>query len=251
MIFYGRRASNIGEFDVHDTECQYCGSKDTQQISVFGKYLQVYFIPIIPFGKEAVAECTHCKRTISEKEFPQDLKMSYRLNKDKVKRPIWHYTGLAAIVMLFVVMNIMDAVKEVDPREALLNADRDKMTVDPVLAEDTLSYYLKMYCNDIVEEAIKPEDFKFYTTRRGDDILVLAQMQKLKDVKKEGRTQVLDMIDEMLDADIVRPVRNKYIGVIGATSFMLIRTPTAFENGTFKSPDALFEFYGPKPPKQE
>ena len=69
MIIFGTKASNIGSFDVPKSKCEYCELESTQRISVFGKYAHIFWIPIFPTSKKAIAECTHCKRTIEQKDF--------------------------------------------------------------------------------------------------------------------------------------------------------------------------------------
>ena len=120
MIFIGSRASTIGSFDISNSDCQHCDVGDTQKVSVFGKYLHIFWIPIFPIGKKAVAECTHCKRTIDQKEFSPDLKKQYIENKGKVKRPFWHWIGLGLLGLFVALIASVIITAEVDPEQNFL-----------------------------------------------------------------------------------------------------------------------------------
>lgn len=106
MIIFGSRATNIGSFKVNSSSCSYCKNTGTQQITQFGKYFHVFWIPVFPIGKKTFSECTHCKHTIRKKEFSSELTNSFLQGKDSVKRPIWHWSGLILFVtaILLIVM---------------------------------------------------------------------------------------------------------------------------------------------------
>ena len=100
MIIFGLRATNIGTFEIKETSCDYCNINDSQQISVFGKYFHIFWIPIFPIGKKTYSECTHCKKTIRKKEFSPEINKLYAANKNKAKRPFWHWSGLILIGLI-------------------------------------------------------------------------------------------------------------------------------------------------------
>lgn len=105
MIIFGTRASNIGSIEVPSSSCDYCKQEGKQQVSVFGRYFHVFWIPVFPFGKSVFSECTHCKKTIRKKEFSPQLKTLYLQKSDETKRPIWHWAGsliFVALVFFFV-----------------------------------------------------------------------------------------------------------------------------------------------------
>ena len=247
MIFFGARASNIGNFDISNSDCSYCEEGDTQRISVFGKYAHVFWIPIFPIGKKAVAECTHCKRTIEQKEFSPELNKLYKENKIKAKRPFWHWLGLGIFGLLVALITIIGITAEVDPRSELLNADEALMVSNPTMESDSISYKIKQIFDNFATEEIDPDEFKYLTKIIDNKALVLVQIPKLRKVEKEGREQAMEMVRMITDNQQVLKEKELYIGIKGVISMLLIKTPTYEKNSKLALSSKLYEFYGPKP----
>lgn len=247
MIFYGTKASKIGEFEAGNSKCLHCEKTGTQRIAVFGKYFYVYWIPFFPTGKEAVAECVHCKRTLRQNELPNELRDVY--HSSQIKRPFWHWTGLGIIGVLFALMSIINPTKEVDPRSELLKADLERTSVNPTMESDSISFKLKAFFNDNAIEEIKPSEFEFLTKVKDNKVLILAKLPDLKKVRKEGRDDVVEMIQLIADTQESISDMDKYIGVHGTYNMMMVKTPVDYQNGNVVSDEALLEFYGPQKPK--
>lgn len=94
MIIFGVRSSHLGSFQVNGSTCSYCENSGTQNISQFGSYFHIFWIPVFPLTKSTFGECMHCKRTIRRKEFSSDLHNAYNNGKSAIKRPLWHWSGL-------------------------------------------------------------------------------------------------------------------------------------------------------------
>jgi hypothetical protein len=251
MIFFGSRASNIGNYVVPNTTCNYCELGDTQRVSVFGRYVHVFWIPIFPIGKKAVAECTHCKKTIGQKEFSPDLSKRYHDNRSRAKTPIWHWLGLGVVGVLIALIAIVGITAEVDPRNDLLSADEKLMVSNPTMESDSMSYKIKRIFDNFATEEIDPNKFKYLTKTSGDNALVLVQIPKLRKVEKEGRAQALEMIEMVTNNQPAFEGKNVYIGVKGLVSMILIRTPTYEKNSRMALSSELLDFYGPEPKKKE
>ena len=247
MIFFGARASNIGNFDIPNSKCSYCEEGNTQRVSVFGKYAHIFWIPVFPIGKKAVAECTHCKRTIDQNEFSPELKNLYKENKNKSKRPIWHWLGLGLFGMLVALGTIIGITAEEDPRRHLLNADEALMVSNPTMESDSISYKIKQVFDNFATEEIDPAKFKYLTKIVNDKALVLVQIPKLRKVEKEGRSQAMEMVEMITDNQKALEDKDLYIGIKGLISMMLIKTPTYEKNSKLALTNELYEFYGPKP----
>ncbi len=246
MIIFGSRATNIGNFDVRNSKCEYCQNDSTQRISVFGKYVHIFWIPIFPIGKKAVAECTHCKRTIEQKEFSSKLSQLYQENKSKAKRPFWHWLGLIIVACLLALIILIGITPEEDPRQKLLDNDLKSMTSSPTMETDSISYKIKQLFDEIVTEDINPENFEYFTKIQGDKALILIKMPKLKKVEKSGRSEALEMIEMVTNNQEDLKGKEKYIGVQGAISMMLIKTPTYEKNSKLALTSELYRFYGDK-----
>ncbi len=72
-MVYGTRAKQLGSFQVKDIPCPYCEQTENQNVSIFGRYAHVMWIPLFPIGKTPIAECTHCKRTYESGEFSEKM----------------------------------------------------------------------------------------------------------------------------------------------------------------------------------
>lgn len=247
MIIFGGRASNIGNFDIPNSKCSYCEEGNTQRISVFGKYAHIFWIPIFPIGKKAVAECTHCKRTIEQKEFSPELKSLYKENKKKAKRPFWHWFGVGSFGLFVSLLLIIGVTAEEDPRSNLLDAALASMVSNPTMESDSISYKIKQVFDNFTSEEIEPSEFKYFTKVEDDKALVLVQIPKLRKVEKEGRAQAMEMIEMITDNQQILEGKDLYIGVKGVISMMLIKTPTYEKNSKLALTSELYEFYGPNP----
>jgi hypothetical protein len=246
MIIFGSKATNIGNFDVPNSKCEYCQNDSTQRISVFGKYAHIFWIPIFPLGKKAVAECTHCKRTIEQKEFSSKLNELYQQNQSKAKRPFWHWLGLLLVGGLLALITIIGVTAEKDPRSELLENDLKAMSTSPSMETDSISFKIKQLFDKVVTEDINPSDFEYVTKIQGNKALILVKMPKLKKVEKSGRSEALEMIELITNNQKDLENKEKYIGVKGAISMMLIKTPTYEKNSKLALTSELYEFYGKK-----
>ncbi|MEZ4911193.1 MAG: hypothetical protein R2774_10070 [Saprospiraceae bacterium] len=246
MIIFGSKATNIGNFDVANSKCEYCQNDSTQRISVFGKYAHIFWIPIFPIGKKAVAECTHCKRTIDQKDFSIKLSQLYQENKSKAKRPFWHWLGLGIVGSLFALITIIGITAEEDPRSKMLNSDLSMMSSSPTMESDSISFKIKQLFDQVVTEEINPSNFEYLTKIQGNKALILVKMPKLKKVEKSGRSEALEMIEMITNNQQDLEDKEKYIGVQGAISMMLIKTPKYEKNSKLALTSELYEFYGTK-----
>lgn len=99
MIIYGMRSSHLESFDASIT-CVSCGQRDKTVVSVFGRYVHIFWIPLFPIGKTAVTYCEHCQASFENKDFSPHLKADIKTMKSGTKAPVWHYSGLGLLTML-------------------------------------------------------------------------------------------------------------------------------------------------------
>lgn len=100
MVFFGSRASTIKSGRISNVTCPSCNTQTHMSYSVFGKYAHVYWIPLFPIGKKVIVECNHCKKTDNIKDFTEQIKSKYDLEKSGNSYPIWYFSGLALIAGL-------------------------------------------------------------------------------------------------------------------------------------------------------
>lgn len=79
-----------------DAPCPKCHSAGTMRMVVYQKYATLFFIPYMPNGKEAAANCQYCDAVYDKKVFTDELKQRYK--KIKKMPSWWMYSGLAFIL---------------------------------------------------------------------------------------------------------------------------------------------------------
>jgi hypothetical protein len=106
MIIFGSKATPIATETIKG-KCAHCGTQDSVQMTVFQKYADLFWIPFFPIGKTAVTQCSHCKQVLEKKQFNIDLINSYERIKANSKTPVWTFSGLGLLVVLFFVGGIV------------------------------------------------------------------------------------------------------------------------------------------------
>lgn len=241
------KARKIGNFEVSDCPCEHCDEISNQEISVFGRYLHFFWIPIFPLGRKVVSECTYCKKTIPKGEFSPALQQSYQKNKSKAKRPLRHWFGLGLIGVLIVAIIIIDANVEEDPRSVLLDDDMNLMTENPTMESDSISYKIKQAFDELTTEEMDPSEFEYFTKVQNNKVLILVRVPELRHVEKEARNEALTIIRRVAAEQKDLKGKERYIGVQGFATIMLIQTPTYTANSKLALTYELYDFYGPKP----
>jgi len=74
---FGLTEKEAGTHRAEGVECGYCRQIGTQTVTVYERYIHFFFIPLIPLGKKAIAECSHCRRLLREDEFDEGLRRFY------------------------------------------------------------------------------------------------------------------------------------------------------------------------------
>lgn len=245
------RASKIGRFDVSNTVCQQCGKQEIQDVTVFGRYLHVFWIPVFPLGRKVVSECCGCYTTIKKREFTPQLKRGLEQHKSEARRPIWHWSGSIILGLLIALIAFIGGNAVSDPRSDLLQADLNAMVSNPTLEFDSVSYAIKEILDFSVVDELQPQRFKYFTKVDSNKALILVKIPKLRKVRKEDRLEIIEMIELAIESTPDLDDKEIYMGVEGRISIMLVKTPTALKNGRFITESPLYEFYGPKTKEKE
>ena len=247
-MIYGTRATTLGNFQVEDVPCPYCEHTEPQRFSIFGRYAHLMWIPLFPFSKVAVAECTRCKRTYEKSEFPRKLAGASENLKAKTSHPRWTWAGLMIIGGWFLLSSVFAAFRTVDPREALLKQDIDVMTTTPPERFDSTSYQIDQLMTMLAVDELSPERFSYITHIEGSKALILVDIPELDLVEDDARPEVLEVVEAV--AGNVSSLQGKqlYLGVLGGGRMMLTKTPDGkLVNRSRASHDPLYDFYGPAP----
>ncbi len=108
MVFYGTKSTFLKAEKVMGEKCPNCKSAGSVNISVFGKYAHIYWIPTFPWKKMVQVSCEHCQRHFSEKELPTNLQTIADEIKGEAKAPVWHFSGLVLLgALVFFMWNHM------------------------------------------------------------------------------------------------------------------------------------------------
>lgn len=99
MIFFGSRGKTVSGQIVEGIDCPSCESK---QFVTFGviKYFHLYWIPTFPTSKTVGIECTHCRRTLIDKDLPAELSEEIKATVFKKKNVLPLFSGLIIIACL-------------------------------------------------------------------------------------------------------------------------------------------------------
>lgn len=103
LFFYGVRSTHLktSPLENNQIQCQHCHNS-SMQMSIFGRYAHLFWIPLFSIGKTGVSQCSHCKQTLRKREFSSQLKSEYQKIKATAKIPFWYFSGLILIGLLFI-----------------------------------------------------------------------------------------------------------------------------------------------------
>ncbi|TGE23960.1 hypothetical protein E5K00_01725 [Hymenobacter aquaticus] len=103
MIIYGTNGSHVRTVGaVPELACPACATPNVVQLSVFSRYVHVYWVPLLPYAKPAVAQCGHCGGAWEAKELPVEageVRQALRSLKTQTRAPWWQWSGLAALLV--------------------------------------------------------------------------------------------------------------------------------------------------------
>lgn len=113
MIIFGTRTRNLKASNITSYDCKNCNSKNSVQFHFSARYFHVFWIPVLPFSKVAISQCSHCKQAFYKEEMSQAMKQDYLVASKQVKSPITHYSGLLIIglAMIFIIGSIVFSEK--------------------------------------------------------------------------------------------------------------------------------------------
>ncbi|MBG8553675.1 hypothetical protein [Hymenobacter guriensis] len=103
MIIYGTNSSPVRTQLQPGLACPACANAEKMQLSVFSRYAHIYWVPLVPFAKPAVAQCLHCKGTWALGELPAeatDLRQALQALKKQTLAPWWQWSGLLVLLLL-------------------------------------------------------------------------------------------------------------------------------------------------------
>jgi len=118
MIIFGTRNKAISQ-ETFQGKCMHCGQVATVQFVVVQRYAHVFWIPFFPIGKKGVSICSHCKQTLTVKEFNDEYREFYNQVKQNRRPPFYMYSGLILLGLLITAAVIAGKKDEARLRERI------------------------------------------------------------------------------------------------------------------------------------
>ncbi|MCT4591477.1 MAG: zinc ribbon domain-containing protein [Carboxylicivirga sp.] len=200
MIIYGWRASHIKSEANNRIICPSCGETGTIVNSVFGRYVHIFWIPVIPIGKTGGAQCTHCQKTFSKKEMNDDMKRAYKTMKGDTRIPFWHFSGIFVIGLIIGLVSFSNNAE----------AKAEKEYIEAPLAGDVYEYengpsrYSTIKVLEVSEDSIYFLQNNYdFTSKSGIEEIDVDSCYA-DDIYMMSRSELLDLYTEGTIFDINR-----------------------------------------------
>ncbi|TRX54279.1 zinc-ribbon domain-containing protein [Fulvivirga sp. M361] len=98
MIIYGWNNKTIKQAPLENMACDNCQEQNLF-LTIYSKYVHIFWIPLFPFKKSALMHCGHCQKATEEKQMTPDFKEKIKQLKNSVSTPKYLYSGLIIIVL--------------------------------------------------------------------------------------------------------------------------------------------------------
>lgn len=99
MIIYGTNGAHLHTAPLPGLACPSCATPEALQLSVFSRYVHIYYVPVLPYSRPAVTQCLHCQQAWDEKALPAAIRPEVQAFKKQFRAPIWHWTGVFLLVV--------------------------------------------------------------------------------------------------------------------------------------------------------
>jgi hypothetical protein len=131
-----------------------------------------------------------------------------------------------------------------DMRKVYLQEDQNKVTENPELKSDSISYLVKGCVNKSLS-GIKTDKLKYYSKEKNDTILIIVKVGDMRKIEKSSRKQLLFAVEDCLKYSNYFNRKKIYIDVEGNFNTLLIKTPVQSDlDGKYADEKLLLPFYG-------
>lgn len=152
VFYYGTKATNLRNGQIINVDCPNCNTNVSMIYSVFGKYGHLYLIPFFPIKKLTFAECNSCKKTFEQKELPAPIqqKLEREKEKNKVKTPIWMFSGLFLIAAIIGLVSYSSHQTDLDTASFI----KDPKAGDIYYLDSVEGYYTTLKINQVSKDSL-------------------------------------------------------------------------------------------------
>lgn len=122
MIIYGFRTQDHGSYEIQPGAVPESSDGEKLSVSIFQKLITIFFIPILPLGKEAIVNKLAKTESgdekwvkIKKKSQSSELKEKIKLLKKTKKTPVWAWAGsalLAVVAVIFIAITAFGPTAE-------------------------------------------------------------------------------------------------------------------------------------------
>ncbi|TVT41560.1 zinc-ribbon domain-containing protein [Hymenobacter setariae] len=110
IFFFGTGTSIISNFELVGVSCVNCGTRNSVFVTVYSRYLHLFWIPVLPMGKSSVSKCGHCQQVFEAKQMPPAYREPALEAQQQARIPVTNYLALAVVGVLFVGLMIVGAL---------------------------------------------------------------------------------------------------------------------------------------------
>ncbi|MGI4760314.1 MAG: hypothetical protein ACRYF0_06385 [Janthinobacterium lividum] len=111
LFFFGLGTSIIGSYPLRGVACGYCGTLGAVLLTIYSRYLHVFWLPVIPLGKASVSKCAHCQQVLEERQMPPAYRQAADALKRQAKLPFTNYAVLALLGVVVAFSFLMSLFK--------------------------------------------------------------------------------------------------------------------------------------------
>lgn len=118
FILYGLRGKVIPGNMLNGHTCDKCGDGSLRMHTVV-QYAHIFWIPLFPYEKQLVTECTHCQHVAKGKEIPTVVKSAARSQNLVAPIPKYLFTGGVLVALLAGGLYLNSRVQQGHTRELI------------------------------------------------------------------------------------------------------------------------------------
>lgn len=201
MIVYGAKSTELTSEKADRIECPHCDERGWTSHRMRSRYVHIFWIPFIPYGKKGEAFCENCDCITKPKDMPEQMLRAYNFYKAEKHIPIWHFSGLALLacfILYFYYHNAAIEKRELDYlanphlgdvyEYSLLTGDHSTMRI-AYFNDDSVWVHYNQYVTDKKRDVYKIYDssnyekYAFGISR--DSIAFLYQSNTIYRIKRE------------------------------------------------------------------
>jgi len=111
MLIHGEGRFFIRLFDPLLYKCPYCDEINSTEVFIYSYYFHIFWIPVFPTRKIAVARCTECNASRSEERFGPKLTEHLEIELKNTRHPFYSWTLLIILCSSVLLTMIIVAFK--------------------------------------------------------------------------------------------------------------------------------------------